>query len=53
MLQNSEYPDILKISKVIPIPNESGANVEEIYRPISLLSIKLLTYLEDTVPVWF
>ena len=58
MLQTSEYPDILKISKIIPIPKESGANVEEIYRPISLLSIvdkvfekiihrQLLTYLED------
>ena len=39
MLETSAYPYILKISKIISNLKESGANVEETYRPISLLSI--------------
>lgn len=37
-INNSVYPDLLKIQKVIPIPKETHANSVTKYRPISLLS---------------
>lgn len=58
IISTSEYPTILKISKIVPIPKEINANVEDKYRPIALLSVidkifeklihqQLDTYLEN------
>ena len=35
----SEYPNILKISKIVPIPKTVNPNKEDMYRPIALLPV--------------
>lgn len=37
MIQEAEYPDILKLHKIIPIPKSIVTNKVENYRPISIL----------------
>lgn len=58
IISTSEYPDILKIHKVVPIPKQSHASSVNHYRPVAVLSTidkilekilfnKLLLYLES------
>lgn len=38
MVETSNFPENLKVHKIIPIPKSSGARSVSLYRPISLLS---------------
>lgn len=59
IINSSEYPDILKVHKIVPIPKESNATTVNKFRPIAVLSTigkifekliydRLLVYLEAT-----
>lgn len=58
MINNSVYPDVLKVHKLVPIPKEINVSTVDKYRPIAVLSSidkifekilydKLLFYLEE------